>query len=320
MNKPVDNQTRGKLNELLMGYHINGQEWFSKDAKEELSETRVSVEPEVYKMENLKAEQMAEAFLGKSRHMGYHNVRTVYWIGGGNVGTLNTLRRNIDPKGQMELDLDPRVNPSDLMVEFQKGARGKFERWLGISAKSAQRTDGKIGFKNPGLGTLDGELGLDLTKYLKKREEEFAEQYGLSNVGTQREAQIKRNQRLFKRAVNVGDELLSELRDKIIYKLSRMNHDQAHQHLLSVWLNAEDLFPPYLKVTGSGIKPPFQVKVENPLENDNFSKLNTGNIKFLKAGAQSITVTANGARLFNMRLKFKGTKMASTVKLSADSL
>jgi hypothetical protein len=315
-----ENAFRGRINEILLGYHVNNSKWYSREAKKQLDDLRGRVDQSTFRTEDQKAEKMADAFVSKARGMGYSSVKNVFWIGDGNVLTINSLRKNIDPGGQMELDLDPKTNPSDLLVEFHRGIQGKFERWLGISAKSSMRSDGKIGFKNPGLGTMDEELGLKLTAALKKAEQEFAKTYRLSPMDSRREVEIKKSVKLYNIAIKEGDKIISDFRDAIYKKLNKMSFDEAHQHLLKIWLNAGDLYPPYLKVTGSGENPPFQIRVENPNENNKLDALNSGNIRFIKARTNSITVMADGKRLFNMRLKFKGTKMASTVKLSADSL
>lgn len=318
--RQIDNSTRGRLNEILLGFHVNNSKWFSRAAKDQALDIKGRIRPEEYRAEDQKSDQMADAFVTKARIMGYSQIKNVFWIGDGTVNTINFLRKNIDPGGQLELDLNPKTNPSDLIIEFHRGVKGKFERWLGISAKSAQRADGKIGFKNPGLSTMDQELHINLSGKLRQYETDFAKTYKLSNITIRREFEIKKNAKIYKTAIKEGDEILTEFRDEIYKRLIRMNFDTAHAHLLKIWMNAGDLYPPYLKVTGAGEKPPFSIKVENPNDNNKIDAVNSGNIRFLKAGNQSITVMADGKRIFNMRLKFKGTKMASTVKLSADPL
>ena len=92
----------------------------------------------------------------------------------------------------------------------------------------------------------------------------------------------------------------------------------ALKHLLTVWLNADDTYPQYIKVTGIGKKAPYRAKVEDPLNNSKLNALYTKKISFKKAGEFSIIVKAGTKPIMRIRDKFNSTKMASSVEFSGE--
>ena len=72
---------------------------------------------------------------------GYSGVKNVYW----------TARPGFSFRNVVGVDVDQRKNPTDVLVEFNLGG------FLGLSAKSTSGK-GDIGFKNPGVGTVDSDL------------------------------------------------------------------------------------------------------------------------------------------------------------------
>lgn len=317
MTMTADNATKGRVNELLLGYYINGKEWFDAEAKQEFNNKKGILDPDTLSNETIKSKEMAEKFLEHAAREGYHGVQQVFWIGGGGQ-SARKLKTTIDPTGNLKFDIDPIKNPADLMIEFQTGVKGRFEKWLGLSAKTSEIKSGKIGFKNLGLGTMDKLLGLHLSDDFKKAMEKFAKQYGLDMIADKRKIQIRKSKKLVEEADKAGDKLLEQFRDEIWKKLTKLNFDQAHEHILENWMNSGNLFPPYLKVTGGGVKPPFNIKVENPKQNPKLDAINKNSIKFIKTGIQSIQVIAGNERIFNIRVKFDSQKMAGSIKLNAD--
>jgi hypothetical protein len=82
-------------------------------------------------------------------------------------------------------------------------------------------------------------------------------------------------------------------------------------------MDAGQIFPPYIKVTGFGNKPPYTAKVTDPLDNEKLDALSKP-IKFEKIGNDSVGVKAGNIRIMKMRIKFESEKLASSVKLSGD--
>lgn len=318
MASSADNAFKGRVNETALAYYVNGSKWPDATTRRENKEKIKELNPDDVLIETGKAKEMAKSFLEKASEMGYRGVKEVYWIGVPG-DTTNRLKAALDPDGSLNIIIDPKRFPADLMVHFQSGHKGRFESWLGLSAKSSMIKSGKIGFKNLGLGTLDKILGLKLSEEFKVRTADFVKKNNLDETADKRKVQIRKNKKLSEIAGKAGDKMLEEFRDEIWKKLARMNFDQAHEHVIKYWMNAENVYPPYLKVTGAGTKPPFNVIIENPKDNEKLTALNQGDIKFIKTGIHSISVMTSGKRLFNIRLAFDSEKMAGSIKVKADA-
>ena len=97
-----------------------------------------------------------------------------------------------------------------------------------------------------------------------------------------------------------------------------MSQGDLLKHLLQDWMDADLLFPPYVKVTGQGNKPPYKAVVMDPTNNPKLEALRKYPIKLELVGNESIGVSAGGKKIMKMRFKFESEKMASSVKMSGD--
>jgi hypothetical protein len=83
-------------------------------------------------------------------------------------------------------------------------------------------------------------------------------------------------------------------------------------------MDAEVQYPPYIKVTGQGSKPPYKATVMDPVKNEKLDALSKYPITLEKVGNESIGVKAGEKKIMKIRFKFESEKMASSLKLSGD--
>ena len=214
-------------------------------------------------------------------------------------------------------DVDSRKNPTDVLIEFP----GK--KFLGISAKSSRL--GEIGFKNPGLGTIESTFKVKLDDNKNKVEQDFMAKYPeLSKVNSKRLVQIKKgldengNLKYKAEADKLGQGVESGIRDQLFDIMSKLSQEKLFDHLLNDWLDATEVYPPYVKVTGHGTKEPYSVISENPKSNDKIKKLTLGPIILKKVANNSIGVFGGKSKIFGIRLKYADIRLASSMKLSGD--
>ena len=256
---------------------------------------------------------MAEEFIKMAKKYRFQGVERVIW-----TAMPGQLQKALDPTNQLELNF--KDNPSDLVVKFRRVPYGA-NKFLGLSAKSTTgRNKAGIGFKNPGIGSIEKDLHINFDLILKKGVENIRKKFRLSEVASTRRLEIIKNAKV-KRAVDeVGDDVLEEIRDKLYDKLHSMRDQQLRIYLIKAWLNASELYPAYFRVTGSGKHEPFSATVEDPRDNNKLEALNTERIKVSKGARHSITVSAGNTKLFNIRAKFDKQKLAGSVVFSADPL
>lgn len=300
------------VNEILCGYYVAGKKWFDPDAKKKLEEKKKKISAAEYHDQDGRAQVMADRFLDYARARGYRSVKNVFW-----TARPGVLQKAVDPKN--ELHIDQKGNPADILVEFTSGPSGKFERFLGLSAKSTGGPKGDIGFKNPGLGSVEKDLNLKLYDILTAKIAEAIKKFKLSEKADERKRQIRANPKIAEQVEEMGAEVLNKVRDKIFNKLRTMSDNDLKKYFLKEWMNAsEGLYPPYVKVTGAGVKDPYTAKVEDPLKNEKLDAFNKGRITLEKEGTQAIRISAGGKRIFKIRAKFESQKLASSFKFSAD--
>jgi hypothetical protein len=248
---------------------------------------------------------MAKEVLSWAKNHGYSGkLKQVWWTA--RPGVL---------AGAVGVEVDSRKNPTDILVCWTKGPANGF---LGISAKSTKGND-DIGFKNPGLGTIEKSLSLNLKKIVSEAEQNIIKTFKLSPSSSVRKGQIRANKKTQEATQLVGSNVLREIRDVMFKKLSTYNAEKLRAYVMSDWMDSNSgLYPPYIKVTGYGNKEPYFAKVDNPLENEKLTYLNKPGLKVEKLGNDAIGVSGSGKRLLKMRAKFESEKLASSVKFSGE--
>ncbi len=157
MNKSKFNTACSDVNELYFFYLLNGKSWSISDTKHTIAESEKLEQLFSQKSEQIglketnnqkaKSKVMVIEFKKWASNNGYSNLDQTWWTS--RPGDLSKAT------GQ---DIDSAKNPTDVLVKFSCGPSNGF---LGVSLKST-KGDKDIGFKNPGVGTIDKELGLKL--------------------------------------------------------------------------------------------------------------------------------------------------------------
>ena len=294
------------INELLVGYYINKKRWYDKGAKTKYQQRVSQVDPADLIRATEHAKVMASAFILYAKNNGYSGKVKVYWTA--RAGSMTKLTG---------VEVDQTKNPTDTLIQF---STGDSDGWLGISAKST-KGKGEIGFKNPGVGTIDRILGLKIAEDYKKEVDKVIANLKLPITAKERKIYIRANSNIKAKTQKRGSELLSDMRDTLFDKLDSMKNEELLDHFMEDWLNANVMFPPYIKITGKGNKPPYTATIVEPTQNDKNEALATLDYELEKVGNESIGVKAGNPKkkIFKMRFKFESEKLASSVKMSGES-
>jgi hypothetical protein len=300
----TQNTILSDINEIQTGYFLAGKKWYDSDAKNQFNaRVKQAKEDEVADAIG-KAEVMAAEFIGWAKQNGYSgNVKSVWWTA--RPGSM---------KAAVGEEVDQKKNPTDILVKFTSGPNNGF---LGLSAK-ATKTKGDIGFKNPGIGTVDKSLNINLAAEYKKILESTIKKLKLPESTSERKTFIRANSGIKQKTEKIGSDLLSSLRDMLLIRMSRMKQQELIRYLIQDWMDADITYPPYIKVTGQGKKVPYSATVMDPTENEKLSALQKYKITLEKIGNESIGVKAGSKKIMKIRFKFESEKMASSVKLSGD--
>jgi hypothetical protein len=300
------NTDAADVNEIMMAYYLAGKSWSkvhdSANTKVQLNKKKKEVEDDLVDQKDGQAEIQAKEVLAWAKKRGYKGtVKKIWW----------TARPGVLGKA-VGRDVDSSKNPTDVLIQFTSG------QFLGVSAK-ATKTKGDIGFKNPGVGTIDKSLNIKLKDCLDKEEAVIVEKYALPDAKSKRKKYIRDNKKLQEKTQEAGSKILNKIRDKFYDKLKTLPQQKLKDYILSDWMDANDeLYPPYIKVTGMGNKKPYTAKVEDPLDNPKLTALNNGRLTLEKIGNDSVGLKANGKKILKMRAKYESEKIASSLKFSGD--
>lgn len=298
----ASNTDLADVNEIYTAFILNGNKFPDAATEQQYEKKSKLLTPDQLDQQRGRAGAMVVEFNKWATRNGFKGVAAVHW----------TARPGFTFKPVTGYDVDQKKNPTDVLVQY---ASGKF---LGLSAKSTSGK-GDIGFKNPGIGTIDRELKLNLKAVPKAVADNFAKTVGLPQAAATRKSQIRQNPNLRKQADTLGLDVLNTLRGQLLTRLNQMNPQQRREYIINSWIDAaEGLLPRYVKVTGRGTKAPYSASVDDPLNNEKLKKLTNENITFEAVGNDSVGVKAGGKKILKMRFKYESQKLASTVKMSGD--
>jgi hypothetical protein len=295
------------INEILVGYFLNNQTWYDVEAKGKYNQRIKQVSPADLNRATEHAKIMASEFLTWAKTKGYKiPIVGVHW----------TARPGIMTK-LVGVEVDQSKNTSDTLVKFKSGPS---DGWLGLSAKSTKGR-GEIGFKNPGIGTIDRLLKINIGDEYKNQLKQAIALYNLPATDSARKTFLRapKNKDIKKSTENLGVRMLSAMRDELYNKLTTLSAKELFEHITENWMNANVMYPPYVKITGKGEKPPYTATVIDPTENEKLTALASLNISLEKVGNESIGIMADGKKIMKMRFKFESEKLASSVKMSGES-
>jgi hypothetical protein len=292
------------INEIYTGYVLNGNKWFDNEAKRTYENRLTQCKPEEAMDAMGKAQAMAEEFVSWAKAHGYRGaIKGVWWTA--RPGSMTAA---------FGAPVDQKKNPTDILIQFSSGPSKGF---LGLSAK-ATKGKGDIGFKNPGVGTVDKSLNIKLGDYVKKETDRVIKKYDLPISATERKKFIRTNFQIKKNTEIEGTKLLKSLRDQLLAQLKPFNDKKLMAYLLSDWMDAEIILPPYIKVTGQGNKAPYSAVSMDPTSNPKLDALAKYPLHLEEVGNDSIGVKAGEKKIMKIRFKFESEKMASSMKLSGD--
>lgn len=298
------NTVLSDINEIYIGFILAGNKWFDDTAKNHYN-ARVKIAlPHETRDAQGKSIAMAKEFLAWAKTNGYSGkVKDVWWTA--RPGSMSSA---------VGEEVDQKKNPTDILVLFTSGPANGF---LGLSAK-ATKTKGDIGFKNPGLGTIDRNLKLALGDRYKSVLDAMIAKLKLPAGANERKVFLRANPKIKSITESTGVQLLAEMRDTLLARLKKMKQPELVKYLLSDWMDAEVLYPPYIKVTGQGSKEPYKAVVSDPIKNEKLDALAKYTVSLEKIGNESIGVKAGDKKIMKIRFKFESEKMASSLKLSGD--
>lgn len=300
------NTLESNVNEILVGYYGLGGTWRgfvdSKTAEDALSKRLKQIGLEKYQVQEQRAKVMAIAAIEWARKNKFGRKPVKAWW----TAAPNALTRAIGR------EIDSTRNPTDTLFQFDT------KQFLGVSAKSTQGK-GDIGFKNPGVGTVEKSLHIDLSGIIKRHTDKFVKVHSLPESVSLRKQKIRSTKVLTQASDLAREKLLKEIADTVFGRLKSMPEQAVKNYIRSAWLNAKDTAdPPYIKVTGHGNKPPFTASVEDPTKGSKLMNLMAGKLSLERIGNDSVGVLSSGKRILKMRAKFESQAMASTIKFSGD--
>jgi len=293
------------INEILVGYFLNNEKWYDNQAKAKYLQRIKQVTPENLNRATGHAKVMAEEFLKYAKTHGYKlPIKHIYWTA--RPGIMTTI---------VGVEVDQSKNPTDTLILF---SRGPSNGWLGLSAKSTKGR-GEIGFKNPGVGTVDKALGTNIGETYKQQLAQAVAVLGLPNTDAKRKLFIRANAKLKEKTEKLGVLMLAAMRDDLYSRLNLMKPKDLLEYLMTDWMNADVMYPPYVKITGQGNKEPYSATVLDPTKNEKLDALASLKFELEKVGNESIGVMANNKKIMKMRFKFESEKLASSIKMSGEA-
>lgn len=298
------NTVLSDINEIYTGYVLAGDKWFDNAAKLQYEQRIKQAQPQEVEDAQGKAIAMAAEFIKWAKANEYKTpIKQVWW----------TARPNSMTSAFGE-PVDQKKNPTDILIKFSEGPSKGF---LGLSAK-ATMGKGDIGFKNPGIGTVDRSLNISLATEYKNQLDQTIKKFKLAVGATERKLYIRATPKVKVETDKIGVQILAAMRDELFVRMQTMNQKELLKYLLSDWMDAEVLRPPYIKVTGKGNKAPYSADVMDPIKNEKLEALGKYPITLEKVGNESVGVKAGEKKIMKIRFKFESEKMASSVKLSGD--
>lgn len=292
--------TKGKLHEILTGYHLLGGKHMSKhpdidgDSPEEAhKKLKDKISAEDYNHISNRAKEAAED-LRKQIEVGGHKVHDVHWTS-----------KPGDIKRSTGIDSTQKQDASDIMVHTKR-AGDTTSTHTGISLKVSDKTNKHVPVSNPGMeSTYGAEHVLDAHREHLK--EKFPELENATNKESRKEL-MKSNPKMEEYVKAKNKEVMSDIATHLHTKLSSMSHEDMVQHIKTHVLQSN---PTPLQQAGHGhIRHTTYVKKGqnafhsvDPSTHYEHIFSNPENITIQKSGT-SINFLHNGKKFASHRIKF----------------
>jgi hypothetical protein len=304
--KESQNTVSADINEIMTAYFLVDEDWSRISNRDEciskLEERKQQTSEEEFEIQTGRARAMAEETLAWANQNNFDGSPVIAWW----TARPGELSRAVGK------EVDSSKNPTDILLKFSED-----ESFLGISAKST-KSAGDIGFKNPGLGTVSRDLNIDLGSYVKQTTVNVIEEFGLPKAAKARKYFIRENPEIKEKTRAIGATILNNLRDTLFEHMITLEQDELRAYLTSAWMNADGVYPYYVKVTGRGKQDPYSAMVQDVINNDKFKTFSAEDIDLQNVGVNSIGVLAGGKKIMKIRFKFESEPLASSMKLSGD--
>ena len=222
------------VNEIYCAYVLNNNK-FPDVASEKQYTKKFNLLTQEQGLQQIgRAIVMAQDFLSWAKKHGYEGLEKVYW----------TARPGFSFKAVTGIEVDQKKNPTDVLVKFRRGG------FLGLSAKSTSGK-GDIGFKNPGVGTVEKDLSIALSDINKEAIQLVIKDFDLPSSASARKSAIRKNKPVQKVTEKIGQAVLNECRELMLKKVNTLAQSKRRDYIMKSWIDASsELYPPYVKVTG----------------------------------------------------------------------
>jgi hypothetical protein len=291
------------VNEIFFGYYLtNNWDDFkdSKNIKAELTKRAEKLDADEVDDQKERAKVMANITVRWMKKNGYDGKIVKKWWPKQNSEQISQAIGE-------DVNLDK--NPLDILVKTEKG------KFLGLSAKSG-KGKGSIPFKNPGLGSIERNLGLDLKQHYTTAEEKMLEEFNnLPTSNTKRKEWFEENIKFYEENIqsskfvkHVFEKICNDMFDELVNKSQKDLWDYVREN----WMDAGYLHPPYIIVTGRGTDGEYTASI------DDRKDLDIHDLTIEKVGGDKIRIFSKEKKLLDMRVKFESKQMASSIKFSGE--
>jgi hypothetical protein len=298
------------LNELSLGYVLNHQQWWNKQARDTFNAkfSRLKGIPRpVLANQVSRGQAMAKSVLQYLSERGL-TVVEVHWVA--RPGTLQQL-----------VPYASKNHPADVLLRVEDhrfdGVPVDGTRWFGVSAKSTNGR-GDIGMKSPGSGTLSKLLDVDVNIPVRDAIVEIRETFALPKTAKARKASLRSGPEVIHDAVGaIGQQVLGKVRQVMLETLGGRSQSFLRTFLRTELLDcdSETTWPRYIKVTGFGEhdKGTCDAKIHDP-----FAGTFSGDLSVEPIGSNGVGFRENGKQVCVLRAKFESEPLASTLKFNVD--
>jgi hypothetical protein len=285
------------INELAVGYVLNGEQWMSPELAQVVPDTMAKVQAK-----SAHGSTLAKIQYERGKAMGY-KLRAYLVAQGYSITALHWVAK----KGTIvqwvpEAPID---HPADWLLRLESKHPAK---WLGVSCKA--RSDSRVvgaGVYNPGLEDISTIIGIDLRQWVTDQIDEAVVEWSLPSTQQARKQYIRADLGVQARTQARGDAILEQIRDMIRWSFPQGAIETFVKRYLRL-----DILPRYIHVIGTGDLRGCSADIVEP------SQTFTGPYRLEPRGSHSLVVHANGAQVCIWRLKWTTEKLCGSIKISVE--
>lgn len=299
--------TKGKLHELLTGFHLLGGRHMSKhpdiegDGPEEAYEKlRKKVSPAEHKAIEERARATAADI--KSKLPPGHVIHDVHWTS-----------KSGDIERSTGIASTQKEDASDIVIHSKKGGRGKV-LYTGASLKVTDSTNHNVPVSNPGMESMYGADAI-LQEHRDGIKAEYPELGSLTSADARKEA-MKNNPKMDSFVRSRNKETLDKIAGHLHDRLSEMTPRQLADHIRTHVLQANPTpmqqaghghirHTTFVKKQARGYKGPAQHDFHSVIPSEEYEHIfkDPKNISFEKRGT-AINFSYKGRPIASHRIKF----------------